>query len=187
MSGTALDVTGPLLDAFGVAVEHARSRGRIVLASRLMKLRSSVRAAGVDDVEREISEQAEKRERAVESGVVLFSLELPIYTKCEANARGHWAKRNEGIGDTRPAVTLSMRAHANVKGFKPPLPCIVRMTRFAPDTLDKGGNLSSALKKVQDGIADWIRVDDRHSHLVDYVCEQEKRKSFGVLIEVLSA
>jgi hypothetical protein len=185
-SATALDIGGPLLDAFETAVQAAKLKGRFVYASRLMKLRSAVREAGVHDIEREIEERTEQQQQALATGEVLFKLELPIYTKCEANARGHWSKRNEGIGDTRPAITMSMRAHASVKGFKPPMPCIVRMTRFAPALLDRGDNLASALKKVRDGIADWIRVDDRHAHLVDYVCEQALSKTYAVRIEIIA-
>lgn len=189
-SGKAVAIAGELCEVgFEQAISKARSEGRLVFASRLMALRSAVRKASVEDVEREIADRAQRRERMQHEGEVVFKLELPIYTKCEANGRGHFAKRNEGISDIRPTVEMAMRAHASVRRFVCPIPCVVRMTRLCPPAsmLDQGGNLASALKKVQDGIADWIRVNDRHAHLVEYVCKQEQQRAgFGVRIEIIA-
>jgi len=191
-TGAAIGIAGELCEiGFEQAIREASAAGRLEFAARLTKLRGAVRKAGVEDVDREIAEIAESLQRIEQSastGKVLFALELPIYTKCEANARAHHMAKHRMLGDLRPTVEMAIRANANKAHFKPTFPCVVRMTRLAPkaNRLDSGDNLSSALKRARDGIADWLRVDDRHERLVSYVCEQEDAHSFGVRIEIIA-
>lgn len=54
-------------------------------------------------------------------------------------------------------------------------PLLVRMIRWSGRMLDQNGNLQSSTKAVQDELARWIGIDDRHEHLVRYHTEQRKR------------
>lgn len=191
-SGAAIGIAGDLcegeVDGFAAAITKAQAAGRLAFASRLRKLQQAVRKAAIEDVDREAKQRAVQTEQLLsDEGAVLFRLELPIYTKCEANARMHHMAKHALLGDIRPSVEMAIRAHASVKRFSPPFPCVARMTRLAPpaNRLDRGDNLSSALKKVRDGIADWMRLNDR-SHLVEWVCEQEDARAFGVRIEIIA-
>lgn len=51
-------------------------------------------------------------------------------------------------------------------------PLVVRLVRVSPQSMD-GDNLEAALKRVRDGIAEIIGIDDRES-AVEYVADQRK-------------
>lgn len=56
---------------------------------------------------------------------------------------------------------------------RPPLPWHVTITRIAPRALDQGGNAYTSAKRIQDDLARWAGVDDRHSDVVGYEVRQE--------------
>lgn len=56
---------------------------------------------------------------------------------------------------------------------RPPLPWHVTITRIAPRALDQGGNAYTSAKRIQDDLARWAGVDDRHSDVVAYEVRQE--------------
>lgn len=66
-----------------------------------------------------------------------------------------------------------------------PFPLIVTLTRISPGVLDDDG-VPSSCKSVRDGIADWLGINDRHRHIVEYRYQQErgKRGEYGVRVEV---
>jgi hypothetical protein len=192
LSGKAIVIGGEACDALQRLVDRAMGEGRVQFASRLRVMQQAIRKAAIEDVDRELEEKKQRLdellERAQSSGEVLFRLELPIYTKNEGNARQHHMAKQRELGDIRPTVEMAVRAHASVKRFVPPFPCVVRLTRLCPPTnrLDKGDNVSSALKRVRDGVADWMRINDR-SRLVEWVCNEETAQAFGVRIEIIAA
>lgn len=63
-------------------------------------------------------------------------------------------------------------------------PLVVRLVRVAPRSMD-GDNLESALKRVRDGIAAAIGIDDRESS-VEYVADQQRGEvgEKALLVEV---
>lgn len=72
------------------------------------------------------------------------------------------------------------------KLVKPTIPCTIRLTRIAPRKLDQG-NYPGSLKHVQDGVADWIGIDDRRDDLVKYEYAQSRGqpREYAVMVEVL--
>lgn len=64
------------------------------------------------------------------------------------------------------------------------LPCVVRLTRLSPGTLDDD-NLRGALKAVRDGVADRLGVDDRDPRVTwEYAQERFKGLKGVVLLEL---
>lgn len=63
---------------------------------------------------------------------------------------------------------------------------VVHVVRVAPNRLD-GDNLEAALKRVRDGLAKIIGVDDRHPS-VEYVADDERGavREYGIRFEVFS-
>jgi len=101
---------------------------------------------------------------------------LPVKTISEMNARGHWSAK------ARRAKAQRWAARALCPTSK--LPCVVRMTRLSPGSLDDD-NLRSALKATRDGIADRLGVDDRDPRVRwEYGQEPCRRGEFGVRIEI---
>lgn len=111
---------------------------------------------------------------------------LLIRTYSEANARhGNWMSRWRRAKAIREPVAVSMRAAANAHSIKPKPPLLIRMTRIGPGKLDSD-NISSALKSVRDGVADWLGINDRRDDLVKYEVAQEYAKNWAVRIEVFA-
>ena len=57
---------------------------------------------------------------------------------------------------------------------KPPLPCVVTLTRLAPSSGLDTDNLAGAMKAIRDAVADWLGVDDKDTATVRYECAQER-------------
>jgi hypothetical protein len=108
-------------------------------------------------------------------------VELPIFTKSEANMRGRWQGGARRAAKQREDLELAMR----VVRVKPPLPVIVRLIRIAPSKLDENDNLNRALKALRDEFAAWLGVDDRRSDRVLFVYDQVRRapRTYGIRIE----
>lgn len=177
-------------DAMSESLELYRAAGERDLANKL----AAVRARWQKVVDKHIADtkaaavahaiaETERAQRTI----LVVNLD-GMRTFSEANIHEHHMQRHKRMGDQRPVVAMAMRGNANARGVKPPIPCTVRITRIAPNELDPGGNLETSLKSVQDGIADWIGVNDRRADLVRYECAQEKRGAnrYGVRIEVLA-
>jgi hypothetical protein len=110
---------------------------------------------------------------------------VPIRTMSESNRsrHEHWSTTKKRVDAQHEAVRISLRARSTRCPF--PVPMTVTLTRMSPGRLDTG-NLGSAMKHVQDAVARWIGIDDRHDHLVEYTYRQEKTKrgAWGVRIEI---
>jgi len=105
------------------------------------------------------------------------AVEIPgLRLDVTANSRLHWAARAKRVKRQRAIVGLMLRGLS-----RPPLPCVVTITRRSPGTLDDDNAVSSA-KATRDAVATWLGVDDRDSR-VTWRVEQE-RAPWGVRVSV---
>ena len=58
----------------------------------------------------------------------------------------------------------------------------IMLTRLAPKRLDTGNN-PSAMKAIQDGIADALKINDGDER-IDWIYKQEKSKVYGVRVRI---
>ncbi len=103
---------------------------------------------------------------------------------CKANAREHWAKTDARTKRQRTNARLVAQAKI---GKPPPFPVRVVITRVSPGTvpMDKG-NLWGAVKAVQDGVADWLGVDDGQAERAGVVAWEaaQRRGPWGCEVRV---
>ena len=123
--------------------------------------------------------------RETEVNVVLMNMELPSL----ANLRGEWRKAKV-VRETRRAIWRFDKRAFRVEGALagvpvPPLPLAVEIVRVAPRMLDETVNLPGSAKAVEDAIAAWCGVDDRHIDRVRYTVRQEKGE-VAVRIRIVS-
>ena len=123
---------------------------------------------------------------------------LPLRTVSEANGglkksfkRGgktcykaeHWTDKHERHQRQKGMVRLVLQKHAGI--IK--LPCLVTLTRYAPDRLDKHDNLPMSLKWVLDAVCAVITGDYRPGRAddddrIDVRYSQITSKQYGVRI-----
>ena len=106
---------------------------------------------------------------------------IQLHTVSGLNTREHWAVKAGRAKKQRGETFLQLRCAA----LSHPVPCIVTLTRIAPRVLD-GDNLQASLKNVRDGVADWLKVDDRDAR-VTWVYAQRKGKVKEYAVEVTVA
>jgi hypothetical protein len=97
-------------------------------------------------------------------------------TVSASNVREFHMSRARRVKKERTAA----RVHAPKWVLEPLLE--VKITRKGPGTLDDD-NLRSSLKAIRDGLADWLRVDDR-SPLVRWEYGQERAREWSITVEV---
>ena len=93
-----------------------------------------------------------------------LTIEVPIKTVSEANRsrHEHWGSTARRVKQQRNATRLLVRAalnNINEPETWLPQPVAVTLIRFGPKKLDDD-NLGTALKAVQDGVADALGIDD---------------------------
>lgn len=101
---------------------------------------------------------------------------IPIKTVSEANVRVHWAVRARRAKAQRLATCCAVSLRLG--DCKPS--SLFHITRIAPRELDSD-NLAGALKAVQDGIADALRINDRNLFVMR---SQRKGKPKEYAIEI---
>jgi hypothetical protein len=181
-------ITNPVATSMGYALDLLRAAGERDLANKL----AVVRARWSKVVEQHIEQTkaaavAHAKEETARAERLLFSLELPIHTVVEKNSREHHLVRHKKHGDQRWAVGLKLQAELKCRRIHVPRPCRVHLVRIAPQFLDPGDGLPASLSRVRDGVADCLKVNDRHEHLVRYTYDQEKNGArFSVRIEILA-
>jgi hypothetical protein len=136
----------------------------------------------------------------VEVGEDWIKLMLPIFTASEANGgvkksyirngkkcyKGeHWTDKHRRTKLQKGTTFMMLRPYA--KMFK--LPCNVKLTRYAPRTLDKRDNLPMSLKYIVDAICAVITGDYRpgradSSDEIDITYHQVVSPDYGVLVEI---
>lgn len=98
----------------------------------------------------------------------------------EANSREHWAARHR----RHKAQRFAVLAVLGPRSRRPPLPCVVTLTRKGPRKLDTD-NLAGGFKAVRDAVAEWLGVDDSPDAPVEWRYEQAKG-SYGFSINIVS-
>lgn len=109
-----------------------------------------------------------------------LAVEMPIRTYSEANQREHYmAKARRAKAQRRGAYFLLRRQSAF---SKPADGVVIRicLTRLGARRLDKD-NLAGSFKHVQDGIADWLGIDDGSPRL-SWEYAQETSGKYGVRV-----
>ena len=94
------------------------------------------------------------------------------------NNREHYMVRHKRVRGEKEAMAW----HLTSVKQRPELPCTFVLTRCAPSKGLDDDNLVESLAAIRDAIAEWMKIDDRHSNLVRYVYEQNK-KPWGVIVE----
>lgn len=122
------------------------------------------------------------RSEAVTGGIVF---ELPTRIESLQNLREHWRTqaartRVQRGGTTQWLRVLTIGLTEAVVRLDPPL--VVTLVRLAPRKLDHS-NMVGGFKHCQDGVADWLQIDDGSS-LLEWRYEQEKNERFGVRVRI---
>lgn len=117
----------------------------------------------------------------------ILDITLPIKTVSEANCSEHWTKKHKRHKLQKKHVKLAFLV------YKPKitLPCLIRLIRISPRSLDSKDNLPMAFKYIADSVADYIhpglqagRADDDENIKWDF--GQEKGSPQSIRIEVYS-
>ena len=126
------------------------------------------------------------REAPHVAGDLVVLLELPLRTRTEGNNNEFWRARQKRARHARGITKVSLRARRRADDLK--LPLNVLLTRIAPRLLDEVDNVSSSLKHVRDGVADWLGIDDKASSPINWHYHQEQQtKTYAVRIEIFEA
>lgn len=112
-----------------------------------------------------------------------FEVLVPGLATKNKNAREHRFVKAKRVKHERQQTRFFLDARSLTCPFSPPM--VVTLSRLSSAHMDDD-NVVGALAHVRDEVAAWIGIDDRHRHLVEYVCRAEKcaRGTCGVRIEV---
>lgn len=118
-------------------------------------------------------------------GPAPFRLFVPVVTLSETNRRDRWG-RNGRKKDQRERVFEAVAVALGKGAALPPRgPWYVRLTRHSANRLDPG-NLSAALKTVEDQFAACLGVDDGSAQYEPCYAQAPRARGVpeGVLVEV---
>lgn len=93
-----------------------------------------------------------------------------LRTERGQNAREHYMTRFRRVQAEKERVGWELKRLTE----RPPLPCVVTLTRLAPSSGLDDDNLVGSLKSVRDAVADWLGVDDKDRATVRYQYEQQR-------------
>lgn len=112
-------------------------------------------------------------------------LVLPIRTVSEGNCFEPWQKKHKRHKAQKLQIRLAMLSiKKNIM-----LPCKIKLTRYAPRSLDVFENLPMAFKYIVDALCEELTGDyvpgraDSNKEIV-LSCDQEKSKEYGIRIEI---
>jgi hypothetical protein len=109
----------------------------------------------------------------------------PILTISESNRsrHEHWGTTRRRAEKQRDSANRHLRS---IRWFEDNgQPITITLTRLGVRNLDSG-NLEAALKHVQDGVADWLKIDDGNPRLTWlYAQRQAEKADCGVIISVV--
>lgn len=115
----------------------------------------------------------------------IADLNIPIRTYSEANIACHWTVRKKRTDQQKFWVNL----YWNQLDPTISLPCVVKLTRIAPRSLDDD-NLRSAFKIVRDCVSDRIKPGlapgraDAKDITFEYDQKKGKPKEYAIKIEI---
>ena len=96
----------------------------------------------------------------------------------------HWGARKTRAKKQREPVCEQL---AKLWTERPPITegylLVITITRMSPRLLDSGDNVSGSQKHVKDGIADWLKTNDRNP-LILWRFEQQKHPQYAVKIHI---
>jgi crossover junction endodeoxyribonuclease RusA len=122
----------------------------------------------------------------VNVGLMHYDVTLPIYTRSESNARGHWATKSPRTAEHRGLARQMVRAAAGFLSILGPgVRLTVTLTRIRPihrQALDDD-NCRGALKACRDGVADALGVKDNDPR-VAWEYEQATAKDYAVRVVI---
>ena len=143
----------------------------------------------------------EKLKLSIAKGDGWLEIMMPIVTVSEANGgvkksyirngkkcykSEHWSDQHRRHRIQKGTVALSLRPlKAELS-----LPCLIRLTRFAPDKLDRYDNLPMSMKWVLDAVCEIITGDyrpgraDSHEGIRDVTFSQETSSAYGVKVRI---
>lgn len=114
----------------------------------------------------------------------MIKIEIPIKIQ-SINIKSHWAKSYIKNKKAQAAILYFITPHN-----RPPLPCLVTLTRIAPREFDYD-NLVSSFKNTRDTIADWLipglapgRADGDKRITWEYKQEKRNPKEHALRIEI---
>ena len=111
---------------------------------------------------------------------------IPIQTVSESNRSSeHWSIKHKRHALQRRAVAAFLKPHKS----KVILPCAVKLTRYAPRSLDALDNLPMSLKWITDAVCAIITGDFRPGRAdsdprISLSVDQVKSSTYGVRIEI---
>lgn len=152
---------------------------------------------------------ASKQKNSLESKLTLFlekgegwiEITLPIVTVSEANGgvkisyirngkrcykSEHWSDQHRRHRLQKGTVALSLNPHRNHVS----MPCVIKLTRYAPDKLDRYDNLPMSMKWVLDAVCEVITGDyrpgraDANEGIRDVTYAQEISSAYGVKVRI---
>ena len=109
-----------------------------------------------------------------------LQIQFPYRLRHQANANLTWKARMGHAKRVRQVIGWRL---LELGKRRPNIPCRVTLTRGAPRPYDPD-NLIHAFKHVQDEIAKWIGVDDRHTDKVQYVCKQYRTRQGVYFVKI---
>lgn len=152
---------------------------------------------------------ATKIKNSLEAKLKLFSekgdgwieVTMPIVTVSEANGgvkisyirngkkyykSEHWSDQHRRHRLQKGTVALSLHPHRSDLS----LPCIIKLTRYAPDKLDRYDNLPMSMKWILDAVCEIITGDyrpgraDSNEEIRDVTYSQEFSNAYGVKVRI---
>ena len=117
----------------------------------------------------------------------MISLTIPIRTVSESNVSEHWTKKSKRHKKQKKMVAYFLNIHKK----KISLPCTIKLTRCAPNKLDKFDNLPMSFKYILDAICEVItgnyvagRADNEIEDEIDVIYRQIVQKTYEIRIEI---
>lgn len=111
---------------------------------------------------------------------VIREATMPVRLVTLENQREHWAVKAKRAQEQRFAarsILCSRRPPEKESAYR------VTLTRVGPRRLDPG-NFQGCFKHVQDGVADWLGIDDGDPR-IEWVYQQEQKpKTYAVRIVI---
>lgn len=172
------------------------------LNSKSKAPRRTKKLLGNTDVAVKLKNSAElKLKMFLEKGENWLEITMPIVTVSEANGgvktsyvkngktcykSEHWSDKHRRHKLQKGTVSLSLRPHRNSLS----MPCTIKLTRYAPDKLDRFDNLPMSMKWILDAICEIITGDyrpgraDAHEGILDVIYAQEISNAYGVKVRI---